>query len=146
MSSLTRLGVASRVFALVAAVAAGSPGCGGAAVHASTASASPTSASAQPSVSLGEVLGPEGATRTTAQLAEVARLFRTIERDAAAWYRANGGATLQGRQSINARLLRVSGKGQVECYHDRIREAAVQRLLPVEKRALHAALAEALDA
>jgi hypothetical protein len=47
---------------------------------------------------------------------------------------------------INARLLRVSGKGQVECYHDRIRDAAVQRLLPVEKRALHAALADALDA
>jgi hypothetical protein len=47
---------------------------------------------------------------------------------------------------INERLLRVSGAGQVECYHDRIRHAAVLRLLPEEKRAGHAALAAALDA
>jgi serine/threonine protein kinase len=47
---------------------------------------------------------------------------------------------------INVRLLRVSGAGQVECYHDRIRGAAMLRLLPEERRAGHAALAEALDA
>jgi eukaryotic-like serine/threonine-protein kinase len=47
---------------------------------------------------------------------------------------------------INERLLRISAAGQVECYHDRIREAALLRLLPEERRAGHAALADALDA